>query len=225
MDQPDLRTLSPGILQEPIADGDQVIIWLPETGSGQSGYWERIATVPRVKTEHDTTLSYLQATSIRARTLHPWAKLWRGIRPGSKGQTWTLPNGQSAEQIGSRRNDVVLAWAQDGSPPLDEAGLKSHWPQSETVEKIGDNLFLIRGVESPTPETASEPAAQLTAPESPSPPSPLPPRARGEDEEAEQALSAARQSGDKLRIVHARRGMDGGGGLQCAARNCPAAGL
>src|SRR5262245_48504513 len=161
MDLPELHLLNPGILQEPIADGDQHILWLPETGSGESGCWERIATLPRAKPEHDGTLSYLQATSIRTRTLHPLAKLWRGLRPGAGGQIWTLPNGQKAEQIGSRRNDAVLAWAPDGRPALDEAGVKAHWPESESVEKIGDNLFLVRGVESARPETASETAAQL----------------------------------------------------------------
>src|SRR5216684_3316065 len=144
-----LRIPNPSILQEPIADGNQVILWLPESVLGELGQWERIATLPRAQSREEAGICFLPATSIRARGQGLFAKIWQSIRPEPKGQIWTLPNGHRAEQIGSRRNDVMLAWAQDGTLPLDEARLKSHCPESETVEKIGDNLFLIRGVESP----------------------------------------------------------------------------
>jgi hypothetical protein len=45
MNMPGLRNPKIGILQEPIADSDQIILWLPEIGLGESGHWVRISTL------------------------------------------------------------------------------------------------------------------------------------------------------------------------------------
>src|SRR5437016_674285 len=92
---------------------------------------ERIATVVGAKVSVEQQMCAVAATSIRARRLGVLGRLWQRLRPESEAQVWTLPNGKTAEQVGGRCSDLVLAWAEDEASPFDEARIKSRWPQSQ----------------------------------------------------------------------------------------------
>jgi tetratricopeptide (TPR) repeat protein len=104
------------------------------------------------------------------------------VLPGSDKQSWVLPNGEVAEQAGERQTDLVLVWAEAEGEALTEERMRSRWPQGKRFQKIGQNLFLVSGVEPAKP--ADEPVVQV----------PGPPREQGE-----QLLAAARQAGDRRR--------------------------
>jgi tetratricopeptide (TPR) repeat protein len=75
----------------------------------------------------------------------------------------------------------VLAWAEDGTTPLDEARVKSRWPQAKGFQQVGKNLFLVSGVQPDGARSGPAPAPSLGCP-----------RAQGE-----QLLAAARGVGDR----------------------------
>jgi tetratricopeptide (TPR) repeat protein len=180
------------ILPEPIPDEDRLVFWLPEEGERGLRSWERIATVPGAKIQVEQGIGFVAATSIVARRLGFLDRLRRGMRPRSAAQAWTLPNGQALEQVGGRRSDLVLAWTEDEVTPLDDARIKTRWPQSHGSQQIGGNLYLVRGVEPPADledfsARAPQPAAAQESPV----------------QLAEQMLTAARRSGDNRKIVSA----------------------
>jgi tetratricopeptide (TPR) repeat protein len=110
---------------------------------------------------------------------------------GSKSNpSWTLPNGRTCERSGSRRTDLVLAWAEDETSPLDEGQVKGRWPAAQTIRRLGRNLFLVYGI---TPE--QEPGKAHTAA---APASILPPVIPSL-QLAAHALAEARQVGDRAR--------------------------
>src|SRR5207247_3636988 len=127
---------------------------------------------------------------IRARRLGVLGHFWQHFRPESETQVWTLPNGKTAEQVGGRCSDLVLAWAEDEVSPLDESRIKSRWPQSRGIQKIAENLYLVRGVELREQRGSEETTAPLPAPESPV-------------RQAEEMLAAARRSGDRRQTASA----------------------
>jgi hypothetical protein len=182
--------LNEGILPEAITDSNRIVLWL--TGNEQEGpaCWERIATVAGAEISIEQGVCTVAATSIRARKRGLFGKIWKHFWPGTGAQVWTLPNNQSAEQVGARRTDLALAWAEDETLALDEERIKSRWPKSQGFQKLAENLFLIRGVESPGANKVSEPAAAQPAQESPL-------------QLAEQTLATARRAGDPRRIATA----------------------
>jgi tetratricopeptide (TPR) repeat protein len=197
MRMPDWRklTYADGILPEPIPDEERLVFWLPEERQQGSRCWERIATVAGGKISLEQGISAVAAVSIRARRLGFFDRLRHGLRPGSAGQVWTLPNGQSLEQVGGRRNDLVLAWADDEGVGIDEARIKTRWPQSQGSQKIAGNLFLVRGVEPP--------AEKAAAGAIPTPSVGIPPALESPVQLAEQMLAAARRSQDNRKIASA----------------------
>ena len=76
----------------------------------------------------------MTATLIRAsRRPGGWlGKLLGRSRAPGGGQTWVLPNGASAEQLGERQVGLLVAWAED-SGPLDEGRLRQRWPPAVTM--------------------------------------------------------------------------------------------
>jgi tetratricopeptide (TPR) repeat protein len=105
-------------------------------------------------------------------------------------RSWTLPDGETAEQCGARRADLILAWSEENSPPVDQDRIRSHWPGSENARPIGINLFLVSGVEAVKPPgRAVEESAAIPADS---------PRGR-----ADRALVEARETGDPARIAPA----------------------
>jgi len=180
--------LSEEVLAEPNPGSDRIILWLTGRHDGGMQHWERISTVASAAITVAGGMCAIPATSVRARqrvrTL--LGKLLHPFQQASQEQAWILPNGQSAEQEGQRQTDLLLVWPEREAPPLDEARIRSRWPGSTRVEKLGDNLFLVCGVNSPGP-SPDEPAQ------------PLPqgcPR-----KQVEQLLAAARASGDPRKKV------------------------
>jgi tetratricopeptide (TPR) repeat protein len=77
----------------------------------------------------------------------------------SAGFSWSLPNGQSAEQVGQRQGNLLLVWAEDAQAPPQEQWVRSHWPKGNRVQRLGANLYLVGGVNPPAPGPAAAPAA------------------------------------------------------------------
>src|SRR5262245_13647857 len=183
MRTPDWRTFTfrDGVLREPVADPARIVLWIP--GGSEDGFrhWHRVGTVPGAAITTGGGVCAVPATAVRARQLEGSGILGRlfGRRKGAPpGRTWVLPTGESAEQCGDRQTDLVLAWADDGAPALDETRLKGRWPESRRVRMLGPNLALVSGVLPPPP------VAEVA----------VPPGSPGE--QAERALAAARTAGD-----------------------------
>src|SRR5213076_1012002 len=116
------------------------------------------------------------ATLIHARQPLPslWATMRQLIRPGRRGQLWTLPDGAVAEQCGDRRTDVLVVWADGEETPS---------PRPSPARGEGDILG------SPRPSPARGEGDILGSPrpspargegDKPAAPSPRPSPARGE---------------------------------------------
>jgi tetratricopeptide (TPR) repeat protein len=185
MRTPDWRSLvvDDGVLREPTPDPGRLVLWLPGGRDGGFRLWERVGTVPRAEVTVAGGVCAAAATSVpvRQRAGGLIAKLFRRCRVPSGGQAWTLPDGTSAEQAGPRQTGLVLAWAEDETTGLNEARVQSRWPAGKRFRRVGDNLYLVAGVEPPRPEAEPDPA-----------PPPGCPRAQGE-----QLLAAARRAGDR----------------------------
>jgi len=190
MSVPDWRKLAvnDGIILEPVPEGNRIVLWLPEVRHEGVACRERVATVAGAEISVEQGISAVAATSIRARRPGFFGRLRRCLRPGSGGQAWTLPNGELDEQVGGRRSDLVLAWAEEEAAALDEGRIKTRWPESQGIQKLAENLFLVRGVmssgsggpmEAAGPSVAHEPSVLL----------------------AEEMLAAARRAGDRRREV------------------------
>jgi tetratricopeptide (TPR) repeat protein len=189
MRKADWRTvdLVEGILREPGPDPNRLILWLPGKSEGGLRCWERIATVPGADITVEQGLCATAATALRAQQSQGFfGKLLGRFRKQTGTQTWVLPNGETAQQQGERQADLLLAWAEDESTPLDETRLRARWPEGKRFQRIGKNLFLVGGIE---PQAAAGEPAQ---------PPQVNPR-----EQAEQLLAAARQAGDRSREASA----------------------
>src|SRR5262249_14650509 len=119
-----------------------------------------------------------------------FGRIWQRIRPASVAQIWILPNSKTAEQVGKRRTDFLLVWAEKGTTPLNEGKVKARWPQCEEVKEIAENMSLVRGVSS----SASNGQASSTELKGGVEPS---------LQVVEQTVAAARQAGDRRREVAA----------------------
>src|SRR5882672_12797940 len=103
---PDWRKLqlSDGVISEPVPEGNRIVLWLPEVRHEGVACRERVATVAGAEISVEQGISGVAATSIRVRRPSFFGRLSRRLRPESGGQTWTLPNGESEEQVGGRRS-------------------------------------------------------------------------------------------------------------------------
>jgi Tfp pilus assembly protein PilF len=192
MQFPDFRTLqlNEGVVRETSCDAEQMVLWLPGKRNGRDQEWERISSVPRAQTQIEQGIGAVSATAIQARqSLRTF--LGRMIRRVQKSgdRSWTLPSGQWADQIGERRRDLLLVWSQEDGR-LDEAWIKSRWPECQRIQQLGKDLYLVAGVK--TPETENETlAGSAPAPQE----SPV--------KLAEEILNTARRTGDPRRIASA----------------------
>ena len=147
---PDWRklTLTRGVLAEPTFEDSRIVLWLPAGCDGEFRYWERVSTVVRADVTAGQGIWTTPATSVRARQRQRglFARLFRRLRP-AEGQTWVLPDGGAAEQWGERQADLMLAWAEDVSAPLDEPRVRARWPQAQRLQEVGTNLFLVAGAD------------------------------------------------------------------------------
>ena len=166
------------VLLEPALDDTALAVWLKGKADSGFQYWERIGTVARARiVVEDGICATIHA---RRRLVGLLGRLLQRFDRSTGNRTWILPNGDSTEQWGERKTDLMLAWSEDGAATLDTASVKVQWPQCEQVQQIGKNLFVIRGVQ---PSGASRPNQ-------------VPPEGQPR-EIAEQALVAARQAGDR----------------------------
>ena len=158
MDWRDLA-IDDGILTEPTADGNRLILWLRGDRDQSFQHWERITSVVHADVKVEQGLCSTEATSIPARKAvrGGLGTLWRRIVPPKENRVLHLPNGESVEQCGERQAGLILVWAEDSSDLLDEARLKSRWPEGKRFQKLGQNLFLVSGVEAKAAKTAEVP--------------------------------------------------------------------
>lgn len=149
---PDWRTaLAENILTEKMLDDHRIVMWLPGRMEGGFQYWDRIGNVTHTEFTVAPGIGAMSATSLPVRqSLHGLlGKLWRSVSRKAGEQTWLLPGGQTAEQCGERRSDLLLVWTTDEGDLLDERWLMSRWPGSERCQRVGERLFLVYGVEMP----------------------------------------------------------------------------
>src|SRR5438874_13257436 len=115
MNVPDWRklVLNEGILTEPIADADRIVLWLLSGRDGSMQNWERISTAPHAEVTVEQGICATAATLIRVRQNRQgfFGRLVQRLRRPTESQTWLLPNGESAEQWGGRETDLLLIWA------------------------------------------------------------------------------------------------------------------
>jgi tetratricopeptide (TPR) repeat protein len=190
--RPDGRTTTAkgGVLVEPASAGGRVVFWLQ--GDRGRGYqdWDRVGSVPHSAIAVGQGICTVAAVSVGARQRlgNPFLRLLRRLRRSRATRVWTLPDGNVVEQCGERRTDLILAWSEDETTPLEESRVARRWPESQEIRAVGHNLYLI-SIEPPNASgsgTESEPES-------------LPqcmPRER-----AERALAAARARGDPSGIV------------------------
>jgi tetratricopeptide (TPR) repeat protein len=184
-----------GILTEPTADGNRLILWLSGEHDPGFQHWERITSVAHADVKVEQGLCWLEATSIPARKAIKGGlgSIWRRVVPAKEKRVLHLPNGDSAEQCGERQAGLVLVWAQDATDLLDEARVRLRWPEANRFQRLGQNLFLVSGVNAIAAKTA-------VAPPTPAPQPSTPARPR---DQADQLLAAARQTGDRGKVASA----------------------
>ena len=194
MNLPDGRPLvsSDGMIPEPSAAEGRLILWLRGDRIGGYQHWERVSSVAHAEMTAGGGMRAIEANSIPARR---WAggaigKLFRRRESAGPDRHWTLPDGTSAEQCGPRRADLVLAWMEDETNPIDEARIRERWEKASGVRSIGAGVYLVSGIEPAPPKAATGPAPDLTATGSPL-------------QLAERALDAARGGGDGRRLAAA----------------------
>jgi tetratricopeptide (TPR) repeat protein len=185
--------LDPGILREPVSDGNRIVLWLPGDRDGAFQQWERIGSVARAEVTEDQGLCAMAATLVPARQRIKGAlgKLLGRLHEAKGNRALVLPNGQSAEQAGERATDLLLVWSEDDAESLDEARIQSRWPEARRHQRLGPRLFLVGGL------------GTKNAPTAPVPPPPQPPADASPRQFAEQLLAAARNNGDRAKEVTA----------------------
>src|SRR5947209_5004641 len=123
MKSPDWRNLAyrDGVLVEQVPEADRVALWLPGGSDRGVRHWERIASVPRAEVMVAQGVCAVAATSVIAghRRRGLLGRLLARFRPAGE-RVWVLPNGEAVEQQGERQTGLLLVWAENGSPPLDE---------------------------------------------------------------------------------------------------------
>jgi hypothetical protein len=167
---PDGRPLvvDDGILLEPAGVGGRLVFWLRGERVGNYQHWERVGSLPHAR--------------------GPIGKVLRILGRPRPDRRWVLPDGASAEHCEARRSDLMFAWSEDDSSPLDEGRIRSRWGTGLEVRPIGPGVCLVSGVAPSRLQPAAEPgrASQDT------------PRRL-----AERELAAARGAGDDRRQVTA----------------------
>jgi tetratricopeptide (TPR) repeat protein len=188
MNVPDWRTvtLDEGILCEVTPDPGRLVLWLPLGSEDGLRLWHRLSPVPGAPVSEVQGLCATPATVVRARQRRSLvARLLARWRGAAAAPTWILPDGTVAEQQGERQTDLLLVWSATEAAILVEERVRSCWPQATALRRLGQQLFLVSGVELPATDTAG-----LPPPGSP-------------QEQAEWLLSAARRAGDRRREASA----------------------
>src|SRR5438270_397604 len=149
MSNPDWRTLelAPGVVREPTPEATRLVLWLPEPAEAGAGRWQRISSGRSDPFHPEQGLCAVSGTSISIRVLQPphglMGRLFLHFRKPTDTVTWHLPNGRVAEQVGERQTDLLLVWSDNASRLVDETRIKTCWPHSSRVQRLGNNLFLV----------------------------------------------------------------------------------
>jgi tetratricopeptide (TPR) repeat protein len=177
--------LNEGVLSERTGHDQRIVLWLPGSRHGGIQEWERISSVARAEIHIEQEICAITATAIQARQpIRSFlGKLVHRFRKSGE-RSWTVPNGEFAEQVGDRQRDLLLVWGEVDADSPDEARIKSRWPECQQIQKLGKNLYLVSGVESSSTESEAP-----SLPAQPSQESPVP--------LAENMLAAARLAGDR----------------------------
>ena len=187
MNLPDWRdiTLEAGVLREAVSDGGRVVLWLAGERDGAFQHWERVGSVPRAEVSAEQGLCSVTATSVpaRQRIKGVVGKLLGRLHASKTSRALILPGGELAEPCGERAAGLLLVWAEDNGEPLDEARIKSRWPEAQQCRRLGPNLLLVDGVAARAAPAASVGApgaapARRTRPRGSRPNRCWPPRAR-----------------------------------------------
>jgi tetratricopeptide (TPR) repeat protein len=153
---PDWRklVLHHGVLAEP-SECDRIVLWV--RGSRENGfqYWQRISTASRAMTVIEDGIGAITATALvtRQQIRGFFGRLLKRFRGPPGGPAWLLPSGETTEQCGERQRDVIVVWAEGEAICLDEASLRTRWPESTRVQPLGRNLFAVHGSVLVTAET------------------------------------------------------------------------
>ncbi len=173
-----------GGVQPERSPGGTLALWLPAGRAGWFRFWERVGAVPRSEFTVAPGVGGVRATLVRARQPLGGAlgRLWRRLAGAPRGESWTLPDGTTAEQYGARRTDLLLVRA-EGAGPLHAAVVRALWPACSGVRQLGEGLFLVEGVDAPGPADGAAPEAGPGCPR----------------RLAEYLLAKARSAGDRRR--------------------------
>lgn len=174
--------LDPGIVREADADKERFLVWL--AGPPRDGFrsWERISNVPGDEIGAANGLCWTPATLVRARhqVRSFFGKLLGRFQQSSgEQQSWLLPDGTVAEQVGERQSNLLLVWAEDAAAGLSETPIAERWP-GKPIRRLGPNLFVVEGVARAKPTYSPDGNAP---------------------EQADQLLTAARNSGDSSALA------------------------
>jgi len=187
MQIPDWRTLtlSDGILPEPMPGSGQLVLWIPEQHTAEFQDWRRVNVVARAEVQLRGGICAVAASASHARQslVQPglWDKLRSRLQKTPSDPDWQLPNGAGANQFGSRQTNLLLAWSSQPAVNLEAEQVQATWPDCTRVVTLGQNLFLVEGVETER-STNQPPAAEITP-----------------CELAKQWLAQARGTGDRAR--------------------------
>ena len=130
--------LNAGVLLEAVPESNRLVLWLPAGREHGCQFWQRIGSVPNADIRVKQGLCSVPATAIRARQRVGGLLrgLLRGFHRASDEQTWMLPNGGAAEQSSERQTDLILVWPLEEMDALDEARLRSIWPEGKPAPKF-----------------------------------------------------------------------------------------
>lgn len=137
------------ILAEPSSEG-RVILWVPWEGPRGYRHWDRVGSVAHaaVTTAHGVCSIAATSLPLRQRRGGPIVMFLWGLKRATSDRSVTMPDGTLAETYGIRQTDLRLVWSENDFQRLDETVIKTRWPQSLKLRRIGPNLYVVWGVEA-----------------------------------------------------------------------------
>jgi len=157
---PDWQTivLEQNVLREGTQESNRIVLWLPVKRERGFQCWERVGSVANADISFHDSLCAIAATSVPVKQrVRGWLyALLAGFRRKDGTDTWVHPNGDSAEQCGERQTDLLLVWPANQKDVLDDSRVQALWPQGKRLQRLGQNLYLVSGMESPGAGTGPE---------------------------------------------------------------------
>ncbi|WP_165244425.1 hypothetical protein [Paludisphaera soli] len=142
-------TLDDGVVLESVGEDGRVVLWVRLDQEAAYQYWDRVGTAHRGEVRVERGVCWTTATAVRTRRRASeglLARLVGAIAARRSDSTWRMPDGGKAERCGGRRADLALAWAEDGSGPLDDRRLREVWSADVLLRRLGDRLVLASGL-------------------------------------------------------------------------------